>query len=146
MNGRWRGVILLVEDDEEEAELALNALERSGLADKIVVARDGAQALDFLLGGAPAGALSPAPRLILLDLKLPKLGGLEVLERIKADARTKLIPVVILSASKLDRDVHRSYELGANSYVVKPVDFERFSSSVAELGRYWLTLNQRAEA
>lgn len=146
MNGAWRGVILLVEDDADEAELALNALERSGLADEVVVAGDGTQALSYLFGDAPAGGAAPAPRLILLDLKLPKLGGLEVLERIRADARTKLIPVVILSSSKLDGDVHRSYELGANSYVVKPVDFERFSSSVAELGRYWLTLNQRAEA
>ncbi len=136
--------ILLVEDNPNDLELALRALKKRHLANKIVVARDGAEALDFIFGtGAYAGReLTDQPKLVLLDLKLPKVDGLEVLRRIKSDERTKVIPVVVLTSSQEERDIVESYRLGVNSYRVKPVDFERFIDCVSELGLYWLVCNK----
>lgn len=134
--------ILLIEDDADEAELALEALRRSGAAAKVARLPDGAAALDHVFGG-PGGALrSPAPRLILLDLKLPKVDGFAVLTRLKADAAARVIPVVVLTSSTLDEDVLRSYSLGANSYIVKPIDFGEFSAAIERLRAYWLGLNR----
>jgi CheY-like chemotaxis protein len=140
--------LLLVEDNPEDLEMALRALRKGNLANSIQVARDGAEALDFLFcEGQHAGRrVSECPKVILLDLKLPKIDGLEVLKRIKGDPRTKLIPVVVLTSSKEQRDVIESYQLGANSYIVKPVNFERFTASVRDLGLYWLLFNQPPEA
>lgn len=136
--------ILLVEDNPNDLELALHALKRNNLANHIEVARDGAEALDFLFGtGAYAGRpIDEKPKVILLDLKLPKVDGLEVLQQVKADPRTRTIPVVVLTSSREERDVVESYELGVNSYIVKPVDFEQFTEAVRSLGLYWLLLNQ----
>ena len=136
--------ILLVEDNAEDRELTLRALKKYHLTNGIQVARDGQEALDFLFSeGLFAGRLiSDAPRVVLLDLKLPKVDGLTVLGRIKADPRTQAMPVVVLTSSREQRDVAEAYRLGANSYIVKPVNFENFSKSVAELGLYWLLLNQ----
>ncbi len=136
--------LLLVEDDPQDLELALRSFKKSGIVNSIVIARDGAEALDFVFGeGAHAGrAVTEQPKVILLDLKLPKVDGLEVLRRIKADPRTRAIPVVMLTSSKEQRDIVESYKLGVNSYIVKPVDFEGFSAAVRELGCYWLLLNQ----
>ena len=136
--------ILLVEDSAEDLELTLRALRKANLANHIEVARDGAEALDFIFGeGTHAGRqIEDSPKLILLDLKLPKLDGLEVLQRIKGDPRTRHIPVVVLTSSKEQNDVVRSYRLGVNSYIVKPVNFEGFTAAVQELGMYWLLLNQ----
>ena len=134
---------LLVEDNPQDLELALRALKKANLANRIHVARDGAEALDFIFGeGTHAGRpVEYGPRVILLDLKLPKVDGLEVLRRVKGDPRTRTIPVVILTSSQEQRDVVESYRLGVNSYIVKPVDFERFTTAVRELGMYWLLLN-----
>jgi CheY-like chemotaxis protein len=132
--------ILLVEDNPDDADLTLRALTRHNLANRVLVARDGAEALEFLLGDNPKAA---APKVILLDLKLPKIDGLEVLRRLKADDRTKAIPVVVLTSSNEEPDITSSYQLGANSYIVKPVDFEAFVRSVADVGLYWLLLNER---
>jgi two-component system response regulator len=134
--------ILLVEDDAEEAELALDALRRGRVSSRIALARDGETALDFVLGprGAPSRAASL--RLILLDLKLPKIDGFGVLSALKADAAARVIPVVILTSSKMDEDVVRCYRLGANSYIVKPVDFDEFSGAVRRLSSYWLAVNR----
>ncbi len=129
--------ILLVEDNPNDVELTLHALTKYNLGNHIEVVRDGAEALDFLFGG-PA----TSPRVILLDLKLPKVDGLEVLKRIKGDPRTHSIPVVILTSSREERDIVESYSLGVNSYIVKPVDFGQFAESVRSLGLYWLLLNQ----
>jgi len=132
--------ILLVEDNPDDADLTMRALTRHNLANRVLVARDGAEALEFLLGDSPKAA---APKVILLDLKLPKVDGLEVLRRIKASDRTKAIPVVVLTSSNEEPDIATSYQLGANSYIVKPVDFEAFVRSVADVGLYWLLLNER---
>lgn len=136
--------ILLVEDSPEDLELTLRALQKANVGNRIEIARDGAEALDFIFcEGAHAGRrIEDIPRLILLDLKLPKVDGLEVLQRIKGDPRTKSIPVVILTSSKEQRDVVEGYRLGVNSYIVKPVNFEGFTQAVQQLGFYWLLLNQ----
>ena len=136
--------ILIVEDNPDDLEMTLRALRKANLANNIHVARDGAEALEFIFAqGAHAGRkVENGPKVILLDLKLPKVDGLEVLRRVKADARTKLIPVVVLTSSKELPDVAECYKLGVNSYIVKPVNFERFAAAVSELGMYWLLLNQ----
>ena len=136
--------ILLVEDNPNDAELALHALHKNHFSNRIHVVRDGVEALDFIFATGPyAGrSINAAPRVILLDLKLPKVDGLEVLKRIKADPRTRMIPVVVLTSSREERDIVASYQLGVNSYIVKPVDFQRFTEAVRELGLYWLLLNQ----
>ena len=136
--------ILLVEDNPNDAELTLHALRRHKVANHVQLARDGQEALDFLFGeGAYRDRdTSRIPRVILLDLKLPKVDGLEVLARVKKDPRTKTIPVAVLTSSREDRDIVESYELGVNSYIVKPVDFEQFTEAVRHLGLYWLLLNE----
>jgi two-component system response regulator len=136
--------ILLVEDNPQDLQLALRALAKAHLTNHIEVVRDGAEALEFIFGeGAYAGRrLENGPKVILLDLKLPKIDGLEVLKRIKSDQRTKAIPVVMLTSSQEQSDLVESYRLGVNSYIVKPVDFERFARAVQELGMYWVLLNQ----
>ncbi len=137
-------IILLVEDNPDDELLTLRAFERSKIANEIVVVRDGAEALDYLFGtGAYAGRnASRLPQVVLLDLKLPKVDGLEVLRRLRADDRTRLLPVVILTSSDEERDIVDSYSLGANSYVRKPVDFVQFGEAVRQLGLYWLLFNQ----
>ncbi len=136
--------ILLVEDNPDDEALTIRALKKNNILNEVIVARDGVEALDFLFAeGAHAERdSSDQPQVILLDLKLPKLDGLEVLKRIRADQRTSLLPVVILTTSNEERDVINSYELGANSYIRKPVDFEQFIEAVRQLGLYWLVLNQ----
>lgn len=136
--------ILLVEDNPYDAELALTALARSHLRNRIQVARDGAEALDFLFctGQHADRRLEEGPKLVLLDLKLPKVDGIEVLRRIKSDPRTRPIPVVALTSSREDRDLAACYEAGVNSYIVKPVDFEQFVEAVRQVGLYWLVVNQ----
>ena len=136
--------ILLVEDNPNDVELTLHAFKKHNLTNKIHVVRDGAEALDFLFGtGESAGRVpAHAPRVILLDLKLPKVDGLEVLKKIKSDPRTKAIPVVVLTSSREESDLVASYELGVNSYIRKPVDFEQFTESVRTIGLYWLLLNE----
>ena len=136
--------ILLVEDNPNDVELTLHALRKEKLANSIQVARDGEEALDFLFntGKHSDRCAEPLPKLILLDLKLPKIDGMEVLKRLKADARTKTIPVVILTSSKEERDLVRSYNLGVNSYIQKPVDFDQFRDIVKTVGLYWLVINQ----
>jgi CheY-like chemotaxis protein len=137
-------IILLVEDNPDDEMLTLRALKASNIVNEVVVARDGAEALDYLFGtGAYASRdTSVMPQVILLDLKLPKVDGLEVLRRLRADERTKLLPVVVLTSSDEERDIIDSYGLGANSYVRKPVAFTQFSEVVRQLGLYWLILNQ----
>jgi len=136
--------ILLVEDNPQDLGLTLRALQKSNLANHIHVARDGEEALHFIFceGDYAWRKIEHAPKVILLDLKLPKVDGKEVLERIKGDPRTKMIPVVVLTSSKEQSDVVESYKLGVNSYIVKPVNFERFAAAVQELGMYWLLHNQ----
>lgn len=136
--------ILLVEDNPDDEALTLRALKKNNIQSRVVVAHDGAEALDYLFGtGAYASRdTSLMPTLVLLDLKLPKLDGLEVLRRIRADERTKLLPVVILTSSREEQDILRGYNFGANSYIRKPVDFAQFSEAVKQLGVYWLLLNQ----
>lgn len=136
--------ILLVEDNPNDLELALHALKKHNLANNIQIARDGVEALDFLFGeGSFEGRLvTDTPKVILLDLKLPRVNGIAVLERVKADPRTRNIPVVVLTSSREDPDVATCYKLGVNSYIVKPVDFEQFVKAVQQLGLYWLLLNQ----
>ena len=135
--------ILLVEDNLDDVELTLHALKRHNVTNSVEVVRDGAEALEFIFcTGAYAGRdIENPPRLILLDLRLPKVDGLEVLRRIKADPRTRGIPVVVLSSSREEPDIAKCYELGVNSYIVKPVDFEQFTDAVRQLGLYWLLLN-----
>jgi CheY-like chemotaxis protein len=144
MNPNEAVEILLVEDSAEDMELTLRSLRKAKLTNRIQVARDGAEALDFLFcEGAHAGRrIEDVPKVILLDLKLPKVDGLEVLKRIKADPRTCAIPTVVLTSSREQNDVVASYRLGVNSYIVKPVNFEGFVTAVQELGMYWLLLNQ----
>lgn len=136
--------ILLVEDSPEDAELTIRALRHSKLANNIQVAEDGAEALDFLFsrGHHKDRALPHPPKLVLLDLKLPKVGGLEVLQAIRADERTRAIPVVILTSSKEEGDLISSYNLGVNAYVQKPVDFEQFSEAIRQIGMFWMLVNQ----
>ena len=137
------GRILLVEDDPKDVELTLTALEDYKLANEVVVAHDGAEALDYLYRrGNFANRSTDNPAVLLLDLKLPKVDGLEVLEQVKADAKLKLIPVVVLTSSHEERDMVTSYKLGVNAYVVKPVDFHEFVNAVKELGIFWALVNQ----
>lgn len=138
------GIILLVEDNPDDVTLTLRAFEQQHITNEIIVARDGVEALDYLFGTGNFADrdTSVLPAVILLDLKLPKVDGLEVLRRLRADDRTKLAPVVILTSSMEEVDVVRSYQLGANSYVRKPVDFLQFAEAVRELGLYWLLLNE----
>ena len=144
MNDSTAVEILLVEDSAEDLELAVRALRKANLTNHIEVARDGAEALDFIFceGRHAARKIADAPKVILLDLKLPKVDGLEVLQRIKADPRTRHIPVVVLTSSQEQSDVVKSYRLGVNSYIVKPVNFDSFAAAVQQLGMYWLLLNQ----
>jgi two-component system response regulator len=137
-------VILLVEDNESDEELTLLALGESKIANPVVVVRDGAEALDYLFCRGAYADRDPndLPQVILLDLNLPKIGGLDVLRALRADERTKLVPTVILTSSKEERDVLAGYEARANSYIVKPVDFDQFSAAVQNLGMYWLVLNE----
>jgi|ERR1700730_2694596 two-component system response regulator len=145
MTGSSPVEILLVEDDPSDAELTLHALEKSKLVNKIHVVRDGEEALDFLFcrGSFSDRRFEEAPRLVLLDLKLPKVEGLEVLKAVKLDPRTKAIPIIVLTSSKQDRDVVKSYQLGVNSYIQKPVNFGEFQDVVRQLGMYWLLLNSK---
>ena len=128
--------ILLVEDNPSDAELTQRALRKSELGARLAVARDGAEALEYLLSSRPR------PKVIFLDLKLPKIDGIEVLRRVRADERTKAIPVVVLTSSQEERDISECYKLGVNSYIVKPVEFDKFYKAVADLGTYWLVLNK----
>jgi two-component system, response regulator len=136
--------ILLVEDNPNDVELALRALQKNNLSNRIHVVRDGAEALDFIFSTGPyaSRSVNAIPKVILLDLKLPKIDGLEVLKRIKADPRTCMIPVVVLTSSREESDIVASYQLGVNSYIVKPIDFQQFTEAVRQLGLYWLLLNQ----
>ena len=137
-------MILLVEDNADDEELTLRALRKAKIANEVVVTHDGGEALDFLFGtGAHADRdTSHMPAVVLLDLKLPKLNGIDVLNRMRADPRTRLLPVVVLTSSSQDEDMLNSYESGANSYVRKPVDFSAFASAVTQLGMYWMLLNE----
>ena len=139
--------ILLVEDNPHDVELTLHAFSSHNLANAIKVTRDGAEALDYLFctGAYADRAIDQAPKMILLDLKLPKVDGLEVLRRIKSDTRTQKVPVVVLTSSREERDVVESYHLGVNSYIVKPVSFEQFADAVRQIGCYWLLLNHPPE-
>jgi len=133
--------VLLVEDDPNDEMLTKHALERNKIGNKLIVAHDGAEALEYLLGGEGKPP-HPMPEVVLLDLKLPKVPGLEVLRRIRADSRTHALPVVVLTSSAEEKDMLRSYDLGANSYVQKPVNFEDFMEAARQLGLYWLVLNK----
>ena len=140
--------LLLIEDNPQDLELALLALQQGSVPPRVHVARDGAEALDFIFCQGPYADrhITNQPKVILLDLKLPKVDGLEVLKRLKQDPRTAIIPVVVLTSSKEQSDVVESYKLGVNSYIVKPVNFERFTEAVRDLGLYWMRLNQPAES
>jgi len=131
--------ILLVEDNPDDEKLTLRAMRQSEIPNIVVVAHDGAQALEYILGNGTTGHRLPS--LVLLDLKLPKVSGLEVLEKLRSDGRTRTLPVVVLSSSDEERDILQSYLLGANSYIRKPVDFDEFIDSVKQLGEYWLSIN-----
>jgi two-component system, response regulator len=144
MNQKKEQLILLVEDNPDDVLLTVEALRENNILNKIEIAKDGVEALDFLFGrGKHTGRdLSVLPQLVLLDLKLPKVDGLEVLKEIKSNDLTKMIPVVVLTSSKEEQDLLKSYQLGVNSYIRKPVDFEQFSQSVKQLGLYWLVINE----
>ncbi|MFA4932446.1 MAG: response regulator [Caldisericia bacterium] len=137
-------IILLVEDNPDDVALTLRALKKNNIANEVVVARDGEEALEYLTatGRYTGRTVADLPQVVLLDLKLPKVGGLEVLRAMRADPRTRLLPVVILTSSSEEPDIITSYQLGANSYIRKPVDFNQFVEAVRELGLYWLVLNQ----
>jgi len=137
--------ILLIEDNPDEAELAIRSLKKNNLANNLVHIDDGAEALDYIFcrGNYAGNDISFTPKVILLDLKLPRVGGLEILKQVKTDERTKFIPVVILTSSKEDSDLIEGYDLGVNSYIVKPVNFESFAKAISELGMYWVILNQQ---
>jgi len=139
--------VLLVEDNENDAELTIRALKKSNLTHNILRLADGEEALDFMFcrGNFQARSFHDAPKVILLDLKMPKVDGMEVLKILKADPRTKRIPIVLLTSSRELRDVQQSYDLGVNSYLVKPADFQSLVAFVAELGAYWLTMNQQPD-
>ena len=139
--------ILLVEDNPNDAELALRALKKHNLANKIHLVKDGAEALEFIFGtGAYAGRnIGNKPKVVFLDLKLPKVDGLEVLHKVKSDERTKTIPIVVLTSSHEERDLVESYKFGVNSYIVKPVDFDKFIQAVSQLGMYWMLLNKQPQ-
>ena len=137
-------IILLVEDNPDDEELTVRALRKNGIANELVVARDGVQALDYLFGRGDWAErdTSVMPAVVLLDLKLPRIDGLEVLERMRSDARTELVPVVVLTSSREEQDILKSYSLRVNSYVRKPVDFTQFTEAVKHLGMYWLLMNE----
>jgi two-component system, response regulator len=137
--------VILIEDNPDDAALTIRALKKQNLAGKLIHLQDGAEALDFIFGDEAGMILYiDTLKVILLDLKMPKVGGLEVLEKLKSDSRTKDIPVVVLTSSAQDPDIKRCYELGANSYIVKPVEFDDFSKTVSDLGLYWLISNNRS--
>jgi len=145
MMGHMHAVdVLLVEDNQQDAELTIRSLKKHKLANSVSVVEDGAEALDFVFcrGKFDQRDINHPPKVIFLDLKLPRVGGLEVLRAIKQDARTRSVPVVVVTSSREDPDVKAAYELGANSYVVKPVDFESFTEAIGTLGLYWLLINQ----
>lgn len=135
-------VILLVEDNQRDEALTLRALKKSNIVNEVIVVRDGVEALDFLLKPSKSGEMNELPQLILLDLKLPKVDGLEVLKRIRGEDRTKLLPVVVFTSSSEQEDIVKSFHCGANSYVRKPVEFERFLEATKQIGLYWLVLNE----
>lgn len=137
-------VILLVEDNPDDVTLTIRALNRHNIVNRVDVAHDGVEALEYLFPAAPPEGQEPAPlpQLVLLDLKLPRLDGLEVLQKIRGDPRTRLLPVVILTSSREEQDIVSSYASGANSYIRKPVDFDQFAEAVRQLGLYWLVLNE----
>ena len=137
--------ILLVEDNADDVDLTLRALRKNKIANDVIVVRDGVEALDYLFAAGQYASRDPAavPQVVLLDLKLPRLDGLQVLERVRANPKTRLLPIVILTSSTEQRDLLTGYTLGANSYIRKPVDFEQFVDAVHQLGLYWLVLNQR---
>jgi CheY-like chemotaxis protein len=139
--------ILLVEDSQDDIDLALHTLRRENLANHIFVVRDGEEALDFLFCSGPYADRNPGhmPKLILLDLKLPKVDGMEVLRRLRSDSRTKILPVVIMTSSKEEKDVANGYNLGVNSFIQKPVDFDQFRQTVKTIGLYWFLINQRPQ-
>jgi len=136
--------ILLVEDNPRDVEMTLRALKKRNLANQVHVAKDGAEALDFLFAKGAYWSRDPnhTPKVVLLDLKLPKVSGLEVLKKIKSEEKTKTIPVVVLTSSQEEKDMVESYRLGVNSYIVKPVDFEKFVEAIGEIGLYWLVINK----
>ena len=144
MSNNYEVEILLVEDNQTDAELTIRTLRKRNMANRLEWVKDGAEALDFIYAtGKYFGRnMINTPKVILLDLRLPKIDGLEVLQKIKSDERTKTIPVVILTSSNEDRDIAESYKLGVNSYITKPVDFDNFSETVSKLGFYWLLMNK----
>jgi two-component system, response regulator len=144
MTGYHEVEILLVEDNDQDAEMTLRALKKQNLANNVHRVEDGQQALNFLFAMGPYSDrnINNGPRVVLLDLKLPKVDGLEILRRVKADERTRMIPVVVMTSSKEDRDMVESYKLGVNSYVAKPVEFEKFLEAVQQFGLYWLLVNR----